>query len=440
MSFSEEETELVSGFEEKRASDTERVVSTGSTSELRRRRSRKSEVVDTSQRSSSSRRKKRAGDESLQERVTRTWLVFLSVPIFLLLLSDLVIGGIHAEKNAFVVWWDVVGTVTFYRGRSPIFNLRDMPNNTQTLLWAAYVLFVEYMLYAGGGLISKSFLRGTVLLPTVGGLVDFAVQGFIPGHFSPYDYLSKVTADYSTIYSRRLGLLVAFAWTISKIKSFRPFVEEIEYIHGLDVASALLLSIASCEIGTVISKAEMNFFQHREELIQRMPGGIWAILTSTGFKASIVGSIFMYMAVKLHDVYVADLICSYLSFAAIFYKYSTGLVEQVYAENIASTKVINQKVQKLFSWNSSTKDWLEVANVAGKSLSAFRTDVTVAFAHSSQIWSRDFGEFARTSVATMQEKQAQIAEKIAAIDLKSMSHGMRWSNTGKWKWKWSWSW
>lgn len=429
-------------YEGKRASDTERVVSTGSTEGLRRRRSKKPQtVVEDTQESSkgtSATRKKRSRDETLEERVERTWLAFLTIPIALLLLSDLVIGGIHAEKNAFVVWWDVVGTVTFYRSRSHIFNVRDMPNVSQTYLWAAYVLFVEFMLYAGSGLISKSILRGTILLPTVGGLLDFAIKGFIPGHFSPYDYLSKLTADFSTTYTRRLGLLVAFAWTISKIKSFRPFVEEIEYVHGLDVASALLLSIASCEIGSVISKAEMNFFEHREDILKNIPAGIWAIITSSGFKASIAGSIFMYMAVKLHEVYIADLVCSYLAFIAMFYKYSGGLVEKVYEENLSSIQFVGKKVYKLASWNASTSDLVDEVRVARKAFTSFRKDLSVAFSHSSQIWTRDFSNFAQTTAVTVQEKQAQLADKIAAVDLKSLSLGIRWTGAEKWKWNWGW--
>ena len=446
MSASDSEMEGVLEFEEKRESQTERIVSTGSTEGLRRRRPKKQhdlddeddrlDAISESKRKSVS--KSRLSGESLEDRVARTWFVFLSIPIALLILSDLAFSGIHGKMSSFVGWWDVLGTVTFYRSRSHIFNLRDMPNETKTYLWAAYVLFLEYMLYAGGGLISKSFLRGTILLPSVAGMLDFTIQGFIPGHFSPYDYLSKLTADFSTIYTRRLGLLVSFAWSISKIKSFRPFVEEIEYVHGLDVASALLLCIASCEVGSVINKVEMNFFEHREEMLRRVPGGIWKTITSTGFKASIAGSIFMYMAVKLDDVYVADLVFSYLSFFAMFYKYSSGLVEQVYAENIGTSRALGDKARKLLSRTASTRDWVDEMNVARNYMSAFRGDVNDAFAYSSQIWSKDLTEFAHKTITVAQEKQAEVVERVSAIDLKSVSHGLRWTGTDKWKWNWGW--
>ncbi|GBG33075.1 Hypothetical Protein FCC1311_092992 [Hondaea fermentalgiana] len=246
-----------------------------------------------------------------------------AVVLTVLLVLDILGLGFRGNSTAFIDWWDMIGTVSYVRGRNPIYSIRKRENQT-SIGWALYTLFNAYFLYVVAGKTARTIMRKTLVLPSFSGFIQFTLMGFLPLHFFPGDHLFEMV-EHNDIQQ----VIVAMYWATTKTRSVFNQVDEALNQHHYNFFQAFLLGVLSCEIASFVGRIDRNVNVYPlEECIRRVPGGLKAWLTSRTFMSSVFVSIFCFTTVRTLAIPGVWTIFIGLTFCAAFYRYANGLFER----------------------------------------------------------------------------------------------------------------
>lgn len=253
----------------------------------------------------------------------------LAVLLVVWLVFDMLYMGLSKGSTPFVDWWDMVGTVSYIRGRHSSYSLRSK-SSQRNAGWSAYVVLLAFLLYEVAGKLCRTIMRKSPQLPSLLGLITFCLQGLVPIHFSPGDFFFQ-TVEYDDVQQ----LIVCAYWGLTKVRSLHSVMKEAVHTHHYGLLPAFLLCMLSCEVASIISRADKTMTRYSfKTCLQRAPGGLVAWLTSKTFLSSIFISVFMIatmQAIKFPALWVVP---NVLAYVACFYRYSNGLLERVIARTV----------------------------------------------------------------------------------------------------------
>mmetsp|Transcript_16089 Transcript_16089/g.26276 ORF Transcript_16089/g.26276 Transcript_16089/m.26276 type:complete len:271 (+) Transcript_16089:489-1301(+) len=224
-------------------------------------------------------------------------------------------GFSTGETSRFVIWWDMVGTVSYVRGRHKIYTLQKHVKSGGDVLWKLYVVMNSYLFYVIAGRTCRCVMRGTLVLPTTADFGQFLLAGLLPIHFSDrlFDLLERNDMH---------QLVMCAFWALTKTRSVYQIVLEAIALHKYSFPAVILLCIVSCEIASVMSKLELYV------LFSRASDGSFMkeVFSSTVYTTILVG-VCTYVA-AFADSPRLKLACCLIGYCACFVRYGGSLLEK----------------------------------------------------------------------------------------------------------------